>query len=45
MLLLKIANKSLFLHNVIIYNYIKYLRHKVKVLRFTKKEIFSFYVR
>ncbi len=45
MLLLKIANKSLFLHNVIIYNHIKYLRHKVKVLRFTKKEIFSFYVR
>jgi len=45
MLLLKIANKSFFLHNVITRNYIKHLFHNVETLKFVKKEIFSFYVR
>lgn len=45
MLLLKIANKSFFLHNVITRNYIKHLFHNVKTLKFVKKEIFSFYAR
>lgn len=45
MLLLKIANKSFSLHDVIIRNYVKHLFHNVKTLKFIKKEVFSFYAR
>jgi ribosomal protein S11 len=45
MLLLKIVNKSLFSHNLTIHNYIKHLYHNIEILKFVKKETFSFYVR
>ena len=45
MLLLKIANKSFFLVNLMTHNYTKHLSHNVLVLKFAKKEVFSFYVR
>jgi len=44
MLLLKIANKSFFLHNLINHNYIKYLFHNIKILEFIKEDTFSYYV-
>ena len=44
MLLLKIANKSFFLHNLINHNYIKYLFHNIKILQFIKEDTFSYYV-
>ena len=43
MLLLKIANKSSFSQNLINQNYIKYLFHNIKVLKFIKKDAFSYY--
>jgi hypothetical protein len=45
MLLLKIANKSFFSHNLTIYNRTKYLHFIVNILDFAKSEIFSFYTR
>jgi len=45
MLLLKIANKSFFLPNLMTHNYTKHLSHNVQILKFAKEEIFSFYVR
>ena len=45
MLLLKIANRSSFSHNLIINNYIKHLLHSAAVLEFAKKETFSYYIR
>jgi len=44
MLLLKIVNKSFFLHNLINHNYIKYLFHNIKILEFIKEDTFSYYV-
>lgn len=44
MLLLKIANKSIFSSNFISQNYIQYFVHKIKVLTFIKKETMSFYL-
>nr|YP_316608.1 ribosomal protein S11 [Thalassiosira pseudonana]AAZ99415.1 ribosomal protein S11 [Thalassiosira pseudonana]QWM92935.1 ribosomal protein S11 [Thalassiosira pseudonana] len=44
MLLLKIANKSLFSPNLITQNYIQCLFHKIQILKFIKKETFSFYL-
>ena len=44
MLLLKIANKSFFLNNLINHNYIKYLFHNIKILEFIKEDTFSYYV-
>ena len=43
MLLLKIANKSLFSYNIIIHKYIKHLFHNIEVIEFVKKETFSHY--
>jgi len=45
MLLLKIANKSFFSHNLITRNYMKHLFHTIGILEFVKEETFSFYVR
>ena len=45
MLLLKIANKSLFSHNLTIRNRIKYLCYIIDILGFAKPETFSFYTR
>lgn len=45
MLILKIANKSFFSFNSIIQNFIRYLLHKIEVLKFIKKETFSYYLR
>jgi ribosomal protein S11 len=44
MLLLKIANKSFFSLNLVAQQYVKYLFHKTKILKFLKKETFSFYL-
>lgn len=44
MLSLKIANKSFFSFNLINQNYFKHLFYKIKILRFIKKETFSFYL-
>jgi len=44
MLLLKIVNKSFFLHNLINHNYIRYLFHNIKILEFIKEDTFSYYV-
>lgn len=43
MLLLKLAKKSFYLHNIITYYYIRYLVQNIKTLKFVKEEIFSFY--
>jgi len=43
MFLLKITNKSFSLLNLVLENRIKYLSYKIKILEFTKKEVFSFY--
>ena len=45
MLLLKIANKSFFSHNVNIYNHIKHLSYNIYIAKFVDKEIFSFFMR
>lgn len=45
MFLIRIANKSLFSHNLIYSNYIKHKLVSFKVLKFVKKEMFSYYVR
>ena len=45
MLLLKIANRSFFLHNRITSDYMQHLYHNIKTLKFIKKEIFSFFLR
>lgn len=44
MLSLKIANKSFFSSNLINQNYFKHLFSKIKILKFIKKETFSFYL-
>ena len=44
MLSLKIANKSSFSSNLINQNYFKHLFSKIKILKFIKKETFSFYL-
>lgn len=44
MLLLKIANKSFFSFNLINQNYFKHLFSKIKILKFIKKEAFSFFL-
>lgn len=44
MLSLKIANKSYFSSNLINQNYFKHLFSKIKILKFIKKETFSFYL-
>ena len=44
MFLLKIVNKSFFSPNLILQNYIVCLLHKIKVIKFIKKEITSFYL-
>jgi ribosomal protein S11 len=44
MLLLKIVNKSIFSFNIITQNYLQYLYHKIKLLRYIKEETFSFYL-
>ena len=44
MLSLKIANKSFFSSNLINQNYFKNLFSKIKILKFIKKETFSFYL-
>ena len=38
MLLLKIANKLFFSHNIVIDNYIKHLLHSAEILEFVKKK-------
>lgn len=43
MFLLKITNKSFSLLNLVLKNRIEYLSYKIKILEFTKKEVFSFY--
>lgn len=45
MLLLKIANKSFFSHNVNVYNHIKHLSYNIYIAKFVDKEIFSFFMR
>lgn len=45
MLLLKIVNKSFFLHKLATYDYTKNLFRNIKILKFVKKESFSFFVR
>lgn len=45
MLLLKIANKSFFSHNLITSNYMKNLFRSIGIFEFVKEETFSFYVR
>lgn len=45
MLLLKIANKSLFSYSLATQNYIKHLFRSIKILEFAKEEAFSFYAR
>jgi ribosomal protein S11 len=45
MLLLKIVNKSLFSHNLTIYNRTQYLCYIIDILEFAKTETFSFYTR
>ena len=44
MLSLKIANKSFFSFNLINQNYFKHLFSKIKILKFIKKEAFSFFL-
>ena len=44
MLSLKIANKSFFSPNLINQNHFKHLFSKIKILKFIKKETFSFYL-
>jgi len=44
-LLLKIVNKSFFLHNLTTCNYTKNLFHSVEILKFGKEKTLSFYVR
>ena len=45
MLLLKIVNKSFFLHKLVTSNYTESLSRNIKILKFVKKETFSFFVR
>ena len=42
MLLLKIVNKSFFLHKLATYDYTKNLFRNIKILKFVKKEILKF---
>ena len=45
MFLLKIVNKSIFSVKLIFYNHVRCLFHNVQILKFIKKEMFSFFMR